>query len=226
VASQQLAVALRAWLPEVIQQIDPWVSSEDIDKGSRWSAELNARLAETSQGIICVTPTNFDEPWLNFEAGAQATGADDKSDMSRLVKSLNSACASPLEADRLSRAFEKYWPDFEAAIGKIDLATTVSPVRDTDDMVRETLERVREIERALRKAPSETTVSPLLETLASHTGITFKVGDEAYILPNHEPVVIKGLLASPDGGAAVVKRKDGTGRMFPVDIDHLVDLPF
>jgi hypothetical protein len=68
--SKQIALALREWLPNVIQAIEPWMSSEDIDKGARWSSDVANQLATTKGGIICVTPENMTAPWLNFESGA------------------------------------------------------------------------------------------------------------------------------------------------------------
>ena len=139
--SKQPAQLLRRWLPEVIQEIEPWVSSEDIDKGQRWGLELAGRLSEISQGILCVTAENVDEPWLIYEAGSlaksldesrvrpllldllpyqikgplaqfQATVMTDREDMYRLLASLNLACNKPLDEDRLIRAFERNWQTF------------------------------------------------------------------------------------------------------------------
>ena len=42
--SHELALYLRGWLPEVLPGIRPWVSSEDIPKGQRWSDELHKQL--------------------------------------------------------------------------------------------------------------------------------------------------------------------------------------
>ena len=36
--SKKVAEELHRWLPNVIQALEPWLSSEDIAKGSQWSA--------------------------------------------------------------------------------------------------------------------------------------------------------------------------------------------
>ncbi|MGP3921290.1 TIR domain-containing protein [Nonomuraea sp. 10N515B] len=152
--SHQMALVLRAWLPEVIQQVEPWMSSEDIDKGQRWATEIGTQLSEVDHGIICVTKENLQEPWLNFEAGAlakslqsarvrpvllgvqsssitgplaqfQATAATNKNDTHKLVSSLNDACAAPLDIKRLERAFERNWQTFVDEIDNIRHASDV-----------------------------------------------------------------------------------------------------
>jgi hypothetical protein len=68
--SREVAVVLREWLPSVIQQLEPYVSSEDISKGARWSSDIAKELEVSSFGIICLTKDNLDAPWIHFEAGA------------------------------------------------------------------------------------------------------------------------------------------------------------
>jgi hypothetical protein len=68
--SQEVASALRDWLPDVLQTSDPWMAAEDIQAGQRWGKEIESQLDTSAIGIICVTPENQAEPWLNFEAGA------------------------------------------------------------------------------------------------------------------------------------------------------------
>lgn len=143
--SRQLAVALRRWLPDVIQSLTLWVSSEDIAKGAQWNRELTRELDQARHGLICITPENQDAPWINFEAGAlartlegvkvtpvllglaphdmtgpltmfQAAQADDRRDMFRLVRSLNEDAPDPLPTDRLQSAFERTWPEYVAEV--------------------------------------------------------------------------------------------------------------
>jgi len=68
--SREVAVALRDWLPSVIQAVEPYVSSEDIDPGVRWGVDIAGQLDDTEFGVLCVTRNNVTAPWLNFEAGA------------------------------------------------------------------------------------------------------------------------------------------------------------
>ena len=75
-ASHKVALILRDWLPSVIQSIEPYVSSEDIDKGARWSTDIASELADSSYGILCVTKDNLHAPWLTFEAGALSKTMD------------------------------------------------------------------------------------------------------------------------------------------------------
>jgi hypothetical protein len=147
--SKRIALALHEWLPSVIQTIKPWMSSEDIKKGARWSPAIQTELAESRAAIFCITPDNFGEPWLNFEAGAvsntpwsanvctylvgasptditgpltqfQATVATSKEDSLKLLETINSAQENgALDKARLEKAFNKYWPELEAELTKI-----------------------------------------------------------------------------------------------------------
>jgi len=74
--SKLLAEGLRKWLPGVINAVEPWLSSNDIDPGARWGPELASQLENTRYGIICATADNLNAPWLLFEAGALSKYVD------------------------------------------------------------------------------------------------------------------------------------------------------
>jgi hypothetical protein len=80
--SRLVATVLRDWLPYVINDVEPFISS-DIDAGARWQSEIAVELDTTEFGILCVTVENQRTPWLNFEAGA-------------LAKALNTSRVVPL----------------------------------------------------------------------------------------------------------------------------------
>jgi hypothetical protein len=70
--SGKLALAFREWLPHVIQALEPFEFSTDIDKGTYWQGVLASSLDQINVGILFVTPENQQQPWLAFEAGALA----------------------------------------------------------------------------------------------------------------------------------------------------------
>ena len=57
--SKDLAEILRDWIPSVIQEVEPFMSSEDIEKGVRWNMDIAKQLEESTIGIICITPEDF-----------------------------------------------------------------------------------------------------------------------------------------------------------------------
>jgi hypothetical protein len=68
--SKAIATAFHEWLPLVIQAIDPWMSSIDIGKGTKWDPEIATQLGEINFGLICLTPENRNSTAIHFEAGA------------------------------------------------------------------------------------------------------------------------------------------------------------
>jgi len=143
-----IAKALKEWIPNVIQIAEPYVSAEDIDKGSRWASDISKELDDSSFGIICLTKNNISAPWINFEAGAlskkvdkskvspflfnikpsevtgpilqfQHTNSNDKDDVLRLMQSVNKQAAF-LTPERLEIAFEHWWPNLKDALSKIE----------------------------------------------------------------------------------------------------------
>lgn len=147
--SHRVACALHDWIPSVLPFVEPWLSSEDIDKGARWSTAIAAQLDAIEFGIICVVPDNLAEPWLNFEAGAISKSLEvarvapllvgvnrsevrgplaqfqstlfEREDVRRLLRSINKAAGSPVLADHLDRTFDLRWPGLQSKLALLDL---------------------------------------------------------------------------------------------------------
>ena len=144
--SHHIAKGLKTWLPRVIQEVDPWLSSSDIEKGSAWLTDISAELEKSAVGIFCLTPENLGSPWLNFEAGAIGIKLNEKSrvctylydipyatavghplgqfqptmankdDTRKLLGNMNQWCEKPLNLVVLDDAFDKMWADFQDVI--------------------------------------------------------------------------------------------------------------
>ncbi len=191
--SRDLANALREYLPLVIQSVTPWFSC-DIDKGSRWLADLTDQLEKQSVAIVCVTPECVNSPWLLFEAGAlskaldaswvcpvlldiepsdikgplaqfQATRAT-KDDIRKLLATLNKRLDTPLTDSQIDRVHDSLWGDFEEKIKAIAKppAAIAAPHRSQPDMLAEVLERVRGLERQLAEFKPLTPLDEILNS--------------------------------------------------------------
>jgi hypothetical protein len=146
--SRLLAVALAEWFPKVLQGIEPFVSSKDIDKGATWASELARELEDTDFGIVCLTPENLASPWLHYEAGALAKSVTSRvcpvllrvskdrvaspldqlqmtalepADVLHLMESMNKAAGGLIEKHQLAETVDVWWPRLEAEIGAIDV---------------------------------------------------------------------------------------------------------
>jgi hypothetical protein len=147
--SKAMAEALRDWLPDVIQAIDPWISSRDIETGARWYVDLTKQLEKTQIGIVCITADNLESPWIYFESGSVAkklddntrlcpylldleiadltgplahfqAGKADKEGTKQIVQTINRNLGQDaLPDDRLERAFDIQWPRLEDRLKKI-----------------------------------------------------------------------------------------------------------
>lgn len=174
--SRYVAQVLRTWLKDVIQQLEPWMSSEDIRQGARWNIDVAQKLQDASFGILCLTGDNLTEPWVLFEAGALAKTLDQSHvcpylvdlkpsdlrgplvqfhaaqateiDTHKLVHSINKAFGpSALPESQVDRAIERWWPDLHKALEQIPLPRSKLPQpRSERDLVEELVERVRRIE--------------------------------------------------------------------------------
>jgi len=145
--SGHVASALSVLLKATMPGVPAWTSQQDLDLGHPWHDTLR-RVLDTSQyGILCLTPENLNAPWLLFEAGAisksieaahvvpyllNVKGADlapplslfqgvaaDEDGTWRLVKSVASTLARPLDEAGLRSAFDVHWPAFRDRIAPI-----------------------------------------------------------------------------------------------------------
>lgn len=145
--SRQVAELIKEWLPNVIQEVEVYVSSQDIAKGERWSTNIASNLSEIEFGLLAITRSNLNAPWVMFEAGALSKTVKGvvipilcdldrieaansplrqfqhalvhQDEFFRIVRDINSRTARPLEEKRLEMVFLKWWPDFMSSFEKI-----------------------------------------------------------------------------------------------------------
>lgn len=177
--SKEVAQLLGSWIRDVLQGIETWISTDDIDKGSLWFGDISGQLADTSVGILCLTRENIDAPWILFEAGALSKGLSKsrvcpllvnlshtdlkpplsqfngtlptREDMFKLIRTINAQYReNALSDDRIERAFDRWWTDFERQFTAI-LKNYKPPKevhrRTLEDMVEEILQIVRAIQK-------------------------------------------------------------------------------
>lgn len=183
-ASRDTAEILRDWLPSVVQSLDTYVSSEDINKGARWATEIAKELGESEFGILCITKENLDAPWLNFEAGALSWRVGEKAHVApflldlapddlgdsplrqfqattvnetevlKLLRSINEACSDSLEDTRLVRTFSQWWPELEERLSSIQMPSGTGG-RIPSTSVTEMLEQVLDLVRSQHRMLSD-----------------------------------------------------------------------
>lgn len=147
--SKAVATALRSWVPDIIQTVQPWMSQVDIGAGSRWSGEMNAQMEEAKFGVLCLTRDNQTAPWILFEAGALAKTISDsfvcpylidlepteilqgpltqfqskranEKETWELIQAINKALKdAALPNDKLKRAFDRWFPDLKEKLDSL-----------------------------------------------------------------------------------------------------------
>ena len=175
--SKFAAVFLKRWIKQVLQETNPWVS-RDIDKGKSWDDAIMNSLNKSSIGIICLTKENKNSNWIHYEAGAIAKGVEEsvkvitlcigfdpvqlefplgrfqgtkteKSDIFRLITTINDSCKRPLETDDLKEVFDTNWKKLSSKFNEIEAMESPEEniqVRSLDDMVSELVENTRQLD--------------------------------------------------------------------------------
>ena len=157
--SKFIADALREWLPNVLQSLNPFCSTQDIASGSRGLIKIANELEEASVGIVCLTPENRLKPWILFEAGAlsklkegyvctllhdlepsnvepplgqfQHSRADENG-FATLVRDINDLCGvTKLPAERMNKAIATWWPQLRERIANVPPRPEGEPVEET-----------------------------------------------------------------------------------------------
>jgi len=182
--SKNIGERFRRWLPGALQMVEPYFTPADIEKGTRWQAEIAKELEASKVGMFCVTRESLNSGWLLFEAGALSKSLDkthvcpilfgvdeaevptplsqfqttrfERGEIWHLFKTINSSAeGARLPDDVLQDVFTKWWPDLERDVHAI-LAENAD--RDTEPLrsERELLEEVLTLTRHLsaRVGPS------------------------------------------------------------------------
>lgn len=138
--AEKIAGVVADWIPLIFPNAVPWLSTDGISAGQRGMAEIEKGLQGADFGVICVTPGNIGEPWLNFEAGAisNAVGGtarvvplltgftskvvkgplqvfqavfSDKAGFDSIAKSINESLADGARPqENLKRTLDAFWP--------------------------------------------------------------------------------------------------------------------
>lgn len=179
--SQEVAKILKQWIPCVIQSVEPYFSSADIDKGARWSTDIAKELQDASFGILCVTKDNLSSSWLNFEAGALSKSMDQskvcpflvdirpsdiqnspilqfqmasatKDDVLKLFESINANLGDQqLNEGVLSTTFDIFWPKIDEALKNISQKNVTKKDSSSKEQNLEPLEEILELVRYQHK---------------------------------------------------------------------------
>jgi hypothetical protein len=177
--SQSYASIFSEWLPSVLNAIDPFHSTEDIDKGKRWSEKLSNELNASFYGIIFLTPDNVSAPWIMFEAGCLARDIEkskvctllfgleptditgpleqfqathfNKDDILKLILSLNNSSSPPITEKTVLNTFEMCWSKLDKQIEEAKQKVTAPSDAPIKRPDRDLLEEILESTRKITK---------------------------------------------------------------------------
>ena len=175
--SHAVAEVLRDWLPDVINAVEPWMSSEDIEKGAAGLPAIASQLRDCAFGIVCLTGENQERSWINYEAGALSKSVgDDHSRVATLLIDIDnpSDVTGPLSQFQATKLNKR---DITRLVISLDRAAGTGRQEDRVTRLVEQLwtEFESRMAEALERIPaSRTTKSPrtdrqLLEELVTMT---------------------------------------------------------
>ncbi|HKS29647.1 MAG TPA: hypothetical protein VJS44_17615 [Pyrinomonadaceae bacterium] len=145
--SYKVARKLEVWLPEVIKEVEPLISVKP-EAGGLVFTELNNKLRQADIAVLCLTPENWYELWLSYEAGmvygrtetltkicpyvidAKCRDLptplshftclkDDEDGTKLLVEAIATAAGKRPKSAKLKKSFDSKWPELEAFLDQI-----------------------------------------------------------------------------------------------------------
>ncbi len=148
--SGEIAEAISEWLPNVLQEVKPYRTFSDIEKGEKWNSDIVTELEYSRIGIICLTEENLVNPWILLEYYALSKNPNTqvcplifginppnlpkpfagvatifkKSDFKKLVESINEKCIDRQTPDVFNPGFDDNWKDLENKIEGILKSTS------------------------------------------------------------------------------------------------------
>ena len=160
--SGKVAEVIRKRITLFIPDITPFMSKEDIAKGSRGINEIEKSLTDTAYGIVILTKNNINAPWINYEAGAIAKGLGatkvapllcnlsvaelgssplsnfqavslDKKGLWDLFDTIRKSVSSVIDIEQLHEYFDAFYTDFIEEINVAISEGKVVPKTLTDD---------------------------------------------------------------------------------------------
>ncbi|MBP7070976.1 MAG: TIR domain-containing protein [Methanothrix sp.] len=209
--SKAMAEALKEWLPNVIQAVDPWVSSSDIDAGMRWTPALAEQLQQTQLGILCLTAENLNAPWLLFEAGALSKIIDktrvcpyllgleptdvmgplsqfqavvaEKDGTKKLLQTINHVqIENALPEDRLNTIFNAFWPSLEQNL--TDISNSPAQIKEAKRTLENKVDEILNLVRAQSRELLSTSQPDLLFISDSIDEVKNELSKFAIEVPN------------------------------------------
>lgn len=221
-----MAKALADWLPCVVQAVEPWISSKDIDRGSIWFNEIFEQLKDTNFGIVLVTKENQDKPWLMFESGALSKGLTEN----RICTVLVDLNVRDIDSGSPLRQLNHTTLDKD---GVLALVKTINKKLDSGQLQEKRLEQTfnamwpdlaAKIDEILKSDPAPTTPERsdkdvLNDILENVLRINKRVSTGSlrsplrshsrYIEPHHAKALIKNLLKMDNDRGDVLEAIDG-----------------
>ncbi len=192
--SHAVAMALHDELQCLMNEVEPYISSEDIEKGTAWFPQISDNLANSDFGIICLTPENAESRWVHFESGALACKFSNKKvapllidlkeaeirpplsqlnytsfkkdDVLKLMSAINTNLKKPLSDENFKKSFERWWSPFEQkANDALKKVRLVAQSKPEKRDSEEILEEILDIVRSLQRTKSPGLAERVLATM-------------------------------------------------------------